>query len=402
MRRTATASLLAIAGLALLAGCDELTGSEGGDTGDFGRHDGSAFTSRCVVVVATEFGAGGSVAVIDADTYEVASDLTAVHHDSLVRVFGERVFVVNRLGADSIQELDPQRGFATLWQRSVGAGANPWDIALSDDGTALVPLYADGSLIRVDANKVDDGDFLVDGPVQLPVWTDDDEKVEPGAVFIVDGVAYAMIQGLDDYPVCLPESRGYLHAYDPDTLEPAPAFTGSATLELAACNPTSYAIRGDGTVAFTHSGVYRSFSRGIGSEATDDGGLEVVDLRNGHTSGLVVTEAELGNRDIFRVAFGEQGRVWVALANDDFSVTVHRATLDDTFELGPEVWTSPGGGIFDIEERWGRVWIADRTPGEEGVVVLDAVTGLPASNTLDTGFPPLDIDFVEVSGPCAR
>ena len=99
------------------------------------------------------------------------------------------------------------------------------------------------------------------------------------------------------------------------------------------------------------------------------------------------------NRDVFRIAYGDNNRVWIALAGDDFSVSIHPATIDGEFAYGDEVWNSPSGGIFDIDEKWGRVWIADRTPGREGLVVLDAESGTAVGTPVDTGFPPLRLRF---------
>ena len=158
----------------------------------------------------------------------------------------------------------------------------------------LVPLYDEGSIIRVDSNALADTDFVLEAPMPMPTWTDDDERVEPAAVFVHNGVAYILVQGLDNFPVCLPHSRGYLHAFDPVSLEPTPVFNGAASLELAACNPTSYAISDTGLLALTHSGVYRSFAAGINEDAVDDGGLELIDLGTGLSSGLIANETELG------------------------------------------------------------------------------------------------------------
>jgi hypothetical protein len=358
----------------------------------------SGGTARCVIVVTTEFTTSGSIAVVDADTLEVTPDITAVHQDAYVRVDGDRVFVVNRQGGDNIQELDPSRGYATIWQYSVGNRGNPWDLTLLEDGTAWVPLYNEGALLHVDTLADSGESFRIDSPVPLPTWTDDDLRVEPFATFLYDDVLYVLVQGLDDYPRCSADSRGYLHARAPSTLALREVFDGSSTLELARCNPTSYALLDDGRLVVGHSGALRTQS-----DALDDGGIEIVDLRAGVSLGLVATEEDFGDRDLVRVAFGEEDRVWVALADEDFAVAVYSARLDDTgFTLGQEVWRSDTGGIFDLAERYGRVWIADRTTGASGLMVLDAETGDPVvDEPLGTGFPPFDFDFIErPSGRC--
>ena len=359
----------------------------------------SSESGLCVVVSATEFGVSGSLSVVDAETLAVATDLTAIHHDALVRVSGERVFVINRQGGDSIQEIDPARGWATLWQESVGNGVNPWDLTLLEDGTAWVPLYNSGSLLRIDTLSTGSQTFVQEGPVPLPMWTDRDERVEPSAVLHHDGVLFVTVQGLDSYPSCESDSRGYLHAFASDTLDPVLRFDGEPSLELSACNPIDQRMLTEDILVLAHAGQFRSV---VGPGATDDGGLELVDLAAGNSLGLIASEADLGGRDVISFAIGEAGRAWVALADYMFSVSVYSARIsEDEFSLGSSVWSSESGGIFSLGERWGRLWIADRTPGASGVVVLDAETGEPVlDGPLDTGFAPFDIGFVDLGFPC--
>jgi len=386
--RTALAFLLAVGSLS--AGCRlEQAQTELDDEG--------STSGRCVVVATTEFGAAGSISIIDAESLAVASDLTATHQDALVRVADDRVFVVNRQGGDSVQELDPARRWATVWQYSVGNGSNPWDIAILADSTAWVPLYNTGSLVRVDTLSTSHEGFVVGEPTALPTWTDDDERVEPSAALLHDGVLYVTVQGLDDYPSCEAGSRGYMHAFDPDDLAPLGVFDGEATLELAACNPMDQRLLSPDLLAIGHAGRFRSVER---DQSVDDGGLELVDLAAGASRGLVASEADLGDRDIVTFAIGERGRAWIALADADFSVSVFAARLDEAqLTLGEAVWTSETGGVFDLAERFGRVWIADRTPGTSGVVVLDAATG-ELVEVISTGFPPYDLDFIDLAGTC--
>lgn len=359
-----------------------------------GHSDGSdgAPKHRCAVVATTEFRADGGVTVIDVDTLETAVDVTAIHSDAVVRVVDGRVFVVNREGGDSLQELDPTNGYATLSQRSVGRGSNPWSLTMLDDGTAWVPLYNDGALLHVDTLSADDGAFKVGDPVPLPAWTDADGRVEPMDAVLRDGVLYVLVQGLGDYPNCTGDSRGWIHAMDPTTLAPVAAFGGESSLELAACNPTSLAARADGTVAVGLSGDFRARGR-----TEDDGGIEFIDLAAGTSSGLMVDESALGDRDIIAIA-DAGAHLWVALAGDDFDSEVRSLAYDGT--LGPAVWTADTGGVFDLDVAYGRLWIVDRSVADPGVVVLDAADGSWIAGPIDTGFPPFDLDFVAQDTPC--
>lgn len=356
--------------------------------------DASAGPDRCLVVATTEFRADGGVTVIDANTYQAAVDVTAVHADAVVNIVGDRVIVVNRQGGDSLQELDPDDAYATLSQESVGRGANPWSVIPVGDGTGWVPLYNDGVMQRVDLGPGPAGSPIGE-PVPLPTRFDADERPEPLDGFVFDGTLYVLLQGLGDYPRCTADSRGQLLAFDPITMAPDPVFEGESVLELAACNPTTWQRLGD-QLLIGHSGDHRVSAE----DPVDDGGLEIVDLRAGTSLGLVVNETDLGDRDVTHIAADPDdlsGIVWMAIAGADFSAAVVPVTLDP-IHVGPTGWESDLGGVFDLDVAFGRVWIVDRTTDAPGVVVLDAENGAHLAGPIDTGFPPFSLAVLEREG----
>ncbi len=377
-------SALALALLALV-GCRLDDGNGGIDAG--AALAGSS-SGQCLLVTTTEFRTDGALAVIDAETLEVHTNVSAVHSDAYLRVSHGRVFVLNRQGGDSLQELDPAGQYRTLSQRSVGRGSNPWGLALTGGDTGWLALYNDAMLQAVDLS---DGaaEFLGSG-VRIDHGTDEDEVAEPLDLFVHRGVLYVITQGLGEYPHCTENSRAELHAFDPQSGAPTPVFAGESRLQLAACNPTSYALVGN-ELWLGHTGSHR-----VHGNIADDGGVEVVDLERAESLGLVVTETDLGDRDVVTLTADETG-VWVAVAVADFAASVHR--MEGT-ELGPAVWQSDAGGVFDLELAFGRLWIVDRSHDDPGVVVVDAVTGELLAGPLDTGYPPFDAAPATFAGGC--
>ena len=73
-----------------------------------------------------------------------------VDADSVVRVLGDRVFVINRFDGSSVQEVDAANGLATLWRCSVGAGSNPHDLAVVAPDKAYVSRYDATTIAIVD------------------------------------------------------------------------------------------------------------------------------------------------------------------------------------------------------------------------------------------------------------
>lgn len=348
-------------------------------------------TSLCVLATTTEFRTDGGLSILDGATYQARNDVTAVHADAVIRTVGERVFIVNRQGGDSLQELDPTRGYATVSQRSVGGGSNPWSLAALPDGTAWMPLYNEGTLARVALDP--QADIAAGEPFVVPSAGESDGRADVMDVFIVDDVLIAVVQGLDPYPTCTSTGRGRLIALDPETATPVPMFDGEAELDLSACNPTDFALAPDGTLWIGHSGGHR-----VTGHEEDDGGIERVSLASGTSQGMVATEADFGHRDLIElVVDGEQA--WVALADAEFGATVHKVTLEP-FSLGPPAWETDQGGVFDLTLADGRLWIADRSILSPGVVVLDAETGAHLAGPIDVGYPPFDLHVYPREGAC--
>jgi hypothetical protein len=385
------AGVLLLAGLILVPACrldtgDQASSTDGGaDLGDSG--------SRCILVTTTEFRTDGSLTVIDADTLEVWTDVTATHSDAHVRVLGERVFILNRQGGDSAQELDPSAGYRTLSQRSVGRGTNPWGLADAGDGIAWVALYSEGALQRINLGGPNESDFLVGDPVPLPAPTEPDGRAEPLDLFIYDSVLYVIAQGLGEYPQCTAGSRAHLHAFVPGDGTPLAVFDGESSLELAACNTSGFSLEADGTLWLAHSGVHR-----VNGDLTNDGGVERVDLATGASAGLVIDEVQLEDHDVIRIAVDED-EVWIAVAGEDFAASVRRWDIEAE-QMGPSVWESDAGGIFDLELAFGRLWVVDRSHENPGVVVVDLRNNEVVSGPINTGFPPFDLVGFERAEGC--
>ena len=81
------------------------------------------------VVAGTDFfsnvGRIAEVALVKESAIVVRNGLEIVSSDPVLRVSDGAVFAVNRLTHDNVQRLDPWSSFATAWQATVGAGANP-------------------------------------------------------------------------------------------------------------------------------------------------------------------------------------------------------------------------------------------------------------------------------------
>lgn len=128
-------------------------------------------------VYTTDFSSSASYSTIDLDSFTAYNDLGAgtVHTDAACRYFNDKVYIVNEMGRDSIQVLDPDYNFVTTQEFSVRADStddsNPHDIVPCGNGHACVTRYGDDELWIVDLDtgdklaEVDLSDYGYDGNV---------------------------------------------------------------------------------------------------------------------------------------------------------------------------------------------------------------------------------------------
>lgn len=96
------------------------------------------------LVATSDFSIAGQIDLVEVvrdSQIRVTARVANASADPVVRVTGGGAFVVNRLGFDNVTRLDPRDGFKAAWQASIGAGANPHDVALVDDEKAYVSRY---------------------------------------------------------------------------------------------------------------------------------------------------------------------------------------------------------------------------------------------------------------------
>ena len=103
----------------------------------------------------------GSLAAIEIPGLEAHGDLSFLHPDSVIRVSAGRLFAINRLAGDNVQRLDPTT-LSTRWQYSVGAGSNPQDVLVLEDGRAYVTRYEETALWVVDTEAPSADEFRID------------------------------------------------------------------------------------------------------------------------------------------------------------------------------------------------------------------------------------------------
>jgi hypothetical protein len=389
--------------LLLMSGCR----LEPGDPNSDGRTDEYlGETGACIVMTTAEYGASGAVALLDPDTLQVFTDVTATHHDATVSLVGEQVLVVNREGFDGntlqLLQAGQWQTLAQVALQGATPNPNPWQVVGDESGRAWVSLYNEGALQQLALGAATIATTTL--RTLIDPGTETDGRAEPGEMFMHDGYLFVLVQGMSQYPRCGADDRARLLRYALPA-DPMVGLGEPEQLTLAACNPV-HIERHDDTLWVAHAGNFRSLAGQTGtSDADNDGGLEQIDLRTFTSTGVVLRESDTAGRDILFIGRSESGRFWTMLSNADFTVTVHELTPStSTWTLHDPIWTADGEGISDALLHNGHLWLADRSRQRQGVVVINEESGeaLFGGEALNTGLPPFDLQLVAGLPGCWR
>lgn len=345
----------------------------------------AAATARTALVATAscDFVSGG-IAEINLDDFSVVS-----HHrgrlagDAVIRKQQGRLFVVNRFGANNIQELDPDNDLATLWQCSVGAGSNPHDIALVSPSKAYVSRYDAKSLAVIDPSVGSSCSGFVTATIDLSTWADADGFAEMDQMVVVGDRLFVSIQRLDRRNFFQPVSNGALVVID------TASDTVLTTVELQLSNPFAET---KGLVYDQRSGKIYIGGPGVLFSALGDGGIEAVDPETLVSEGLLISGEELGGdlTDFFML--GDR-RAYAIVAADDFVASLVELDLDQRTVVS--LLTASPQQLSDIEiTETGQLWLSDRDCIDPGLRVFSISDNRELTNRpIYPGLTPFNLLF---------
>ncbi len=320
--------------------------------------------------------------------FAASADLATTPGDAVGRLHGGLLYVVGRGGASLLQVYDPQAGMALVREFSLGAGRNPQDIAFDTQGRAFVSCYDQAVLLRVDVAA-----GTVAQTYSTAAFADNDGLPETAWMLARGDRLFIACQKLDRANWYSPTGPGALLVFDMATgqwIDADPAQPGTQPVTLAGGNPyTRIEAVGVGGVERLRVGC-------VGWYGVLDGGIDEVDPVSMASLGYVVTEAQLGGDLSAFVSAGPQN-VW-AIVSD---VTTYNTNLV-RWQGGPSHTTPRAGtGFVFADLAWDggcSVFLADRTPGADGLRAFDACTGAPLNAVpVATGLPPFS--FVMTADP---
>ncbi len=357
-------------------------------------------THAAVLTASFRFDASG-LALIDFDSLEVRFRGGVFHRDSVLRTQGGRLFGVNRLGANSIQEIDfTSPELSTLKECSVsgGFGSNTHDLLLLSAQKGYVTAYGGSELLIVDPRSLDPEvdpacAGMVTGSIDLSALADADGIPEMDQMTIAEGQVFVSLQTLVHSDFFPPAGAARVAVIDPQR----DSVAGFVQLELE--NPFAET---KGLIYLPDAGLVYLGGPGQTFLDFDDGGIEAVDVATLSSKGLLISGAELGG-DLFDFVVVGSRRAYAVVAepggaNVLLEVDLEAGRVTDELIRSSALVDIP---IADIElNEDGKLWVAFREdlPGSRPGIRIFSI----ADNSEITDEPifpgdlPFNIVFVEM------
>lgn len=344
-------------------------------------------------VVTTDF-QSGSFALLPLDDPGARQvNVAPLGSDAVARFYDGRIYVINRFGADNLQVLLPDEGYATAYQCSVGNGSNPQDIAFASPRKAYVSRLERTSIAIIDPGVGPDCAGFLRGEIDLGFLADADGLPEAWQMVLLGSRLYVALQRLDRNNFFEPTDASFLAVIDVGT---------DAVIDVDPETPEIDAIRLSGTNPFGETKGLAVDATGkivvaqVGSFASlEDGGIERVDPATNRAEGFFVTETDLGG-SVTDFVLVDARRAYAVVSGADFSNSlVH---FDPS--TGELVRTLASGPSFlpDIERDAARdrLYVASQDLLSPGILLFagpgdESLTASP----IDTGLPPFNIVIPE-------
>jgi DNA-binding beta-propeller fold protein YncE len=311
----------------------------------------------------------------------------STHSDAVLRYQDNRVYVINRLGRDNIQVLNPDLLYATEREFSVGTGANPHDFVKINDGKAFVTLYERGSLLIVNPST-----GAQTGTINFAPFADSDGFPEMSGMFKYGSRVFVAVQRLNrnaTVGVFPPTGSSSLVEIDADN-------DGIIAEHLMpATNPFGALEQVD---LFGQPHIIIAAPAGIGANADLAGGVVAYNLTAGvFRGGFVYSESTAGG-DILDVVIKNDSVGYANVQFPDNSKEIQRfdpTTGQKTASLG--FLASSGGFVAGLLlASNGKLYVADSSFNRPGITIFDTNAGDFKINgtPIDVGLRPVDLVFL--------
>lgn len=345
------------------------------------------------IITTTDY-SSGSFSSLDLSTNTATNDHLTIHSDAVVRTYRDKVYIINRLGQDNVLVLDHSDLKTPLTQYSTGNGSNPHDMAFVSEEKAYISRYEQTQLLIV--NPVT-GDLL--GEIDLSVFADADGLPEVSQLALYGNHLFAACQRLDRDNGWVPTDVSVIAVVDVLTDQVVDVDANTAGVQgivMASKNPAGAVLRGN-----------KWFLSAVNTfDDLTDGGIEVIDLANLRSDGVVLGEMALGG-NLSSMAMVSDDEGYVVVLDASFVNVVKRFGLEMQ-SVSAGLSGLSGGFVPSLGVFGGRLYVLDGgsfvDPTSAGVKVYDVKTDQPVAGPISTGLLPASIAFVgsvaDFNGDC--
>ncbi len=341
-----------------------------------------ALQANLAIMTTTDYNSG-NLSSLDLQTQVATLDHLTIHSDAVVRVYRDRVYVINRLGQDNVIVLNRGDLKTPLTQYSTGNGSNPHDMAFASGDKAYISRYERTQLLIVNPAT---GDSL--GAVDLSGFADADGLPEMSQLALYGNRLFVACQRLDRDNGWVPTDASAIAVIDVATDQVVDVDGNAAGVQgiaMAGKNPAGAAQRGDKWL-LSHVDLFADLT---------DGGIEVIDLANLRSEGIALGERALGG-NLSSITMISDSEGYVVVTDANFANMVKRFDLATQSVAGLEGLS--GGFVPGLGAFAGRLYVLDRgsvaDPASVGVKVFDVNTDRLVAGPISTGLPPSSIAFV--------
>jgi len=360
-----------------------------------------------VFAVTSNFSDSASFSTVDISSLTPYADVGAgmIHTDAYCRYAAPWLYVINALGRNNIQIIDPAADYTTLreitMKEDVDNNSNPHDIAVISSTEAWVTRYNDSELYKVNPTT-----GLKTGEIDLALYA----YSGSGGVPCMDKMYYdtssselwVALQRLDTSSSYATTAYSSVLVIDPGT---EAVNEIQLTVGVTAKNPAGhfrFVSKDDWqpTPADNHDHLFISCIGENGFNYAEDGGIIALDLFDEQMEdGFVITETDFSGEAMdFVIKNATTG--YAVLSKADFTTCLVRFDPSDgTVTSVIREQSNAYGNLWRLElHSSGYLYLCDRAVTSPGIRVYDTDNSdLPLNNNLPVyvGLPPADMAFIE-------
>lgn len=310
-----------------------------------------------------------------------ANNLASVHSDAVIEAGDRYVYVINRLGVDSIQVLDPRNNFAVAANYTTGDSSNPYDIEEISASKAYVSRYGMASVLIVNPTT---GAQL--GTIDLSAFADTDGKPEMAEMLAIGDKVFVIMQRQANWS---PTAPGLVAVIDSDTdtlVDADTATTGTQAITLNCYNPQFIEyLESTDNLYVSCSGDY--------FDTNKPGGVDVVNPDT-YAVSTAITKTTLGGSP-GDIAIVSSTRAYIVLSDANYVNSIWSFNPAAGALIGAAALYTAGGYVPEIAlDPFGYLLISDTSFTNPGVVFLNTTTDTVSAGPISTGLPPFGIAVI--------